>query len=235
LRAVAANSQDLLNRNTNVDCYEFSHRVLLALNDPHWGHVGKTSGEGQFPLPGLGVRKGRDGNDYVISGVSHDAIYYCAVLNPNGSCAYSGGDWQVDLLGNGNDGPDPLGSPARPQWSVIPQMYYRPQNPFIAVTTSPAPTPTPTPTPVPVVDLREVNAKLDVLSVQVATLSSQVSNLSAKLDDQSSQLNSVASRVEAVLTSNDRIVRQLLAPPDYKGSVFGAALTLRPTVKPVTP
>lgn len=230
VNAIRATSQELLNRNTNIDCYTFTRRVLDTLNDPHWGHVGKTQGEGQFPLAGLGTRKGRDGGSYVVTGVSHDAIYFCAFPDGSGGCNYGPGDWQVDLLGNGNDGVDPLGSPAIPQWNVIPQQFYRPNNPFIGVvsTGTNPPTPNPAPTPTPSVDLSAVTASLARLEAAVAALA----------DSQAAtrhEVSQVGARVEAVLTSTDRIIRQMLEPVVYKGSVLGFGVTLRPTITPVTP
>lgn len=138
VRQVAAEHPDLLRSNTNATCFRFVQYVLERANDQRWGHVAKTRGEGQFTPPEFVPRDltGRDGQAARVTGVSHDAIYFCA--NPIHDrigvvvgCGYSDADWQVDLLGNGNDGPDPLGSPARPQWSVIPPQFYRANNPWL--------------------------------------------------------------------------------------------------------
>lgn len=136
VRQVASEHPDLLQTNTNATCFRFVQYVLERANDARWGHVGKTRGEGQYTPPGFAPRvvKGRDGNDYMITGVSHDALFF-----KDGDS-----EWQVDILGAGNDGPDPLGQPARPQWAVIPQQFYRVNNPWlkaipVAGSTSPPP------------------------------------------------------------------------------------------------
>lgn len=123
VRQVALEHPELLRTNTAATCFRFVQLVLARANDPRWGHVGKTAGEGQYTPPGFMPRdvKGRDGNLYRITGVSHDAIFY-----HDGPI-----ELQVDLLGGGNDGPDPLGTPAIPQWNVIPQQYYRVNNPWL--------------------------------------------------------------------------------------------------------
>jgi hypothetical protein len=162
VRQVAAARPDLLQTNTNATCFAFVQLVLKTANDPHWGHVAKTRGEGQYTpttwTPTTGI--GRDGNAYQLTGVSHDAIYYCA--NPGIDtagrpvCHYSSGDWQVDLLGAGNDSDhaifDASGQRivARPQWGVVPQEFYRAKNPWLAPLGTTATLPPPTP-PAPVV------------------------------------------------------------------------------------
>jgi len=70
---------------------------------------------------------------YTITGVSHDAI--------------GNATQRVDLLGGGNDGPDPLGSPASPQWLEIPPEHWRPNNPIIPFDGE-VPPPVPPPAPV---------------------------------------------------------------------------------------
>lgn len=111
---VASSSQPLLQTNTAATCFEFTARVLARLG-PSWGHVGKTRGEGQYSPPNAGFP--RQVGQWTITGVSHDAI--------------TDGVRQFDILGNGNDGPDPLGSPARPQANEIPREFHRPNNPFV--------------------------------------------------------------------------------------------------------
>lgn len=123
---VAASSQPLLQANTNAACFEFTARVLARLG-PSWGHVGKTRGEGQYTPPNAGFP--RQVGNFTITGVSHDAI--------------TDGVRQFDILGNGNDGPDPLGSPARPQAGEIPREFHRPNNPFIPAIAPSVPIPVP--------------------------------------------------------------------------------------------
>lgn len=123
---VAASSQPLLQANTNATCFEFTARVLSRLG-PTWGHVGKTRGEGQYTPPNAGFP--RQVGNFTITGVSHDAI--------------TDGVRQFDILGNGNDGPEPLGSPARPQAGEIPREFHRPNNPFIPAIAPSVPIPAP--------------------------------------------------------------------------------------------
>jgi len=135
VRDVAAQYSALLQINTNASCYQFTTHVLARLKAEGyegWGYVGKTNGEGQYRPP---TGFPRQVGPYTITGVSHDAIG-CATL-------------RVDLLGGGNDGPDPLGTPASPQWLEIPPEHWRPNNPII-----PFDGPV-TPAPVPVVPGRE--------------------------------------------------------------------------------
>ena len=117
VRAVAAQYPALLQINTADSCYQFTTHVLAKLKAEGyagWGYVGKTAPEGQF-RPSVGFP--RQAGPYTITGVSHDAI-----ASPS---------QRVDLLGGGNDGPDPIGSPATPQWLEIPPENWRPNNPII--------------------------------------------------------------------------------------------------------
>jgi len=102
--------------NRNVDCFQHTARVLALLGQP-WAFLGKRAGESQYSPDGFAPRPmtGSDGQTYMITGVSHDAI--------------TNGVLQFDLLGAGNDGPDPLGLPAIPQALEIPAQYHRPGNP----------------------------------------------------------------------------------------------------------
>jgi hypothetical protein len=117
VRSVAAQYPALLQTNTNASCYQFTTHVLERLQAEGyvgWGYVGKTAGEGQYTPPsGFPQQVG----GYTLTGVSHDAI----------GCA----DQRVDLLGNGNDGSEPLGSPAVAQWLDIPPANWRPNNPIV--------------------------------------------------------------------------------------------------------
>jgi hypothetical protein len=121
--------------NRNVDCFQHTSRVLAILGPP-WAYVGKRAGEGQYTPPGFAPRvmTGADGQPHTITGVSHDAI--------------TNGVLQFDLLGGGNDGPEPLGQPASPQALEIPSQYHRPGNPPVAYPLSGPATPAP-PTPAP--------------------------------------------------------------------------------------
>ena len=139
VRQVAAEHPGLLQTNTAATCHEFTKLVLARLKaEGHegWGFVGKTNGEGQYrPRVGFPRQVGPD----TITGVSHDAI---------GSPTQ-----RIDMLGGGNDGAEPLGTPAVPQWLDIPREHWRPNNPVLpfdgAALPGPAPSPTPTPTPTP--------------------------------------------------------------------------------------
>ena len=105
--------------NRVVDCFQHTSRVLALLGQP-WAYIGKRDGEGKFSPPGFAPRPmtGSDGQTYTITGVSHDAI--------------TNGVLQFDLLGAGNDGPEPLGQPAIPQALEIPPQFHRPGNPPVA-------------------------------------------------------------------------------------------------------
>lgn len=96
--------------------------------------------------------------------------------------------------------------------------------------------------PTPTVDLSAVLAKLDSISTRLGAIEVMLGVIhedTEATDDTLRNINSevvsTAARVESVLLSNDRIVRQLLSPPEYSGRVAGMGLTLRPTVKPVDP
>jgi hypothetical protein len=129
---VAKTHGRLLEENTYHACTEFITKVLEALG-PDWGYVGKTAGESQHVPNGFkpGVRKGSDGNDYFITGVSHDAIKHK--------------DGRVfDLLGNATANepcPDDVRragncwkpGPATTQWNAIPSEFWRVSNPFVPV------------------------------------------------------------------------------------------------------
>lgn len=123
VKEVAGKYPALLQINTYEACVEFTQRVLEALG-PDWGHVSKTSGEGQAVPRGfvpLDVR-GSDGNVYHITGVSHDAIKHRLTGQV------------IDVLGNGSANSDPdvtIHGPAVPQWSEIPPQFWRVNNPFI--------------------------------------------------------------------------------------------------------
>lgn len=125
--------------NTGANCFWIVCEVLKLSGDPDWGHVGKTAGEGQFTPSGWMPRhiKGVDGRLYTITGVSHDAIFHQPTLQ------------QIDLLGGGNDGDQPLGAPSRAQWGVIPIAFNRPGNPWLAALPVDASIPPPGPPPSP--------------------------------------------------------------------------------------
>jgi hypothetical protein len=105
-----------LQTNRNVDCFEHTTRVLAILTGQglQAAYVGKTSGEGQFHPP---TGFPRQVGNYTITGVSHDAIW----------CE----GHQFDLVGGGNDGPEPLGAVASPTANEIPAQYHRPNNPAV--------------------------------------------------------------------------------------------------------
>jgi len=136
-RKVNAAHPQLLLTNIAATCSQFVDYLIVELRAA--GHVayrvGKTAGEGQYTPPGFVPRlvKGLDGKDYMITGVSHDALW-CDGL-------------QFDTVAQGNDSPDPIGMPGQPVWNPIPQQYWRPQNPPL-VNDGPAPIPVPPPAPV---------------------------------------------------------------------------------------
>jgi hypothetical protein len=118
---VAAEQAHLLEENTFESCGELVQHVLVALSavDPEWGHVAKTAGEYQHTPPNFVPH---DVNGHFITGFSHDAIFHRASY------------WQVDIIANAgaNSDPDPaIHGPASITWQVIPQKYYRENNPWI--------------------------------------------------------------------------------------------------------
>lgn len=158
VRQVAQAHPELLRINRGSTCYQHTAFVVEALQKA--GHaasfIGKTAGEGQYTPPGFTPRTvaGLDGKPYIVTGVSHDAIY----------CDGQ----QIDTLAKANDGETPIyeadGTPmtAVPVWNAIPREYWRPQNPPIAMT-APAP-PAPTPPPSTVLSKGEVFARLQALN-----------------------------------------------------------------------
>lgn len=138
VRRVAVAHQNLLTINTRASCAEFLGHVLAALG-PDWGYVGKVARESQHTPPGFiaGIRKGLDGKDYFVTGVSHDAI--------------KRRDGQViDVIGNAAaNEPCPADvrargecwrpGPASVDWHVVPPHDWRPENPFVPATAVPLP------------------------------------------------------------------------------------------------
>lgn len=133
VRQVAAQHPGLLQTNTAATCHEFTKLVLARLKAEGyegWGFVGKTNGEGQYRPP---VGFPRQVGPHTITGVSHDAI-----ASPS---------QRVDVLGGGNDGAEPLGTPAEPQWLDIPREHWRPNNPVLPFDGATLPSPPPIVTP----------------------------------------------------------------------------------------
>ena len=103
-----------LQLNRNVDCFNHTSRVIAILRAQGLpaSFVGKTAGEGQYTPP-IGfpraVTHPASGQTFTCTGVSHDAIWV--------------GGAQFDLVANGNDGPEPLGSPGIPVANEIPDQY----------------------------------------------------------------------------------------------------------------
>lgn len=129
-----------LRTNRNIDCFQHAQRVVALLREQGLvaSFVGKTAGEGQY-VPPTGfpreVVHPDSGKTYTCTGVSHDAIWVSGR--------------QFDLVGNGNDGSEPLGSPGIPTANEIPAQYHRPNNPPIyPLTGVPVPPPQP-PAPKP--------------------------------------------------------------------------------------
>lgn len=118
VQQVASEYGHLLDTNTWESCGVFVQRVLMALNDPDWGHVGKTEGEGQYSPPAF--EHWVDG--YLITGFSHDVIWHLP------------SNRQVDIIINAaaNSDPDPsIWGPANVGWEEIPREYYRANNPWL--------------------------------------------------------------------------------------------------------
>lgn len=144
---VAAERPDLLQKNINSSCFEFTQIVLSRL-PAEWGHIGKTAGEGQYTPPNFvpSNMTSWDGKTYFITGMSHDAIFDKVNFK------------QVDILGRGNDSATPIFNPdgsqmtALPQWGVIDPSFYRPNNPWVQRSGT---VPVPIPPTVPVVPGRE--------------------------------------------------------------------------------
>jgi hypothetical protein len=121
VEAVAAEHGHLLETNTWESCGEFIQRVLVALaDDPEWGHVAKTAGEGQYsPADWEPVEI----EGHLITGFSHDVIFHRA--------AYRQVDIIVNAAANSDRNPDIWG-PASIGWGVIEPKHYRENNPWMA-------------------------------------------------------------------------------------------------------
>jgi hypothetical protein len=119
VQAVAAEYGYLLEINTFESCGEFVQRVLMALADPEWGHVAKTSGEMQHTPEGF---QAHDVDGHLITGFSHDVIYHRA------------SNRQVDIIiaaaANSDENPE-VWQTANIGWDVIPPEHYRENNPWI--------------------------------------------------------------------------------------------------------
>jgi hypothetical protein len=120
VQAVAAEYGHLLETNTYESCGEFIQRVLMALaDDPEWGHVAKTAGEGQYSPPGW---EPVDIDGHLITGFSHDVIFHRAAYR------------QVDIIVNASANSDPnpdIWGPASIGWDVIDPKHYRENNPWM--------------------------------------------------------------------------------------------------------
>jgi hypothetical protein len=119
VQAVAAEYGYLLEINTFESCGEFIQRVLMTLDDPDWGHVGKTAGEMQHTPASF---EAFYVEEHLITGFSHDVIYH----RPS--------DGQVDIIiaAAANSDPNPeIWQTANIGWDVIPREHYRDNNPWI--------------------------------------------------------------------------------------------------------
>jgi hypothetical protein len=149
VRQVNAQHPHLLQTNLGATCHEFTVKLIALLRSQgHEAyHVCKTAGEGQYVPPGFQPRvvKGLDGNDYTVTGISHDAIWV------DGK--------QFDTIAQANDADHPIfytdGSRAGqrmegiPVWNAIASHHWRPRNPPLKDDVTPIPLPTPLPTPQP--------------------------------------------------------------------------------------
>ena len=123
-----------LQTNRVSDCVAHVTRVVALLREQGLpaSFMGKTSGEAQYTPPqGFPVTIG----PHRCTGVSHDAIWVA--------------ERQFDLIGQANDGPEPLGIPALPVANEIPAAHHRPNNPPIYPLPQAAPVPVPPPAPAP--------------------------------------------------------------------------------------
>jgi hypothetical protein len=119
LQALASQHGHLLQTNTFESCGEFIQHVLVGLNDPDWGHVGKTAGEYQHTPHGFSPQW-VDG--HLVTGFSHDVIWHLP------------SNMQVDIIGNAGANSDPnpaIWGPAQVYWGEIPREYYRINNPWL--------------------------------------------------------------------------------------------------------
>lgn len=140
VRKVNAKHPHLLLTNNGESCNAFLDHLIEELRAAGLKayRVCKTAGEkGQYTPLGFQPRlvKGFDGNDYMITGLSHDAVW-CEGL-------------QFDVIGGAHFGPMPFGAPGNPMWDPIPREHWRPNNPPLtgnAVIVNPRP-PTPPPAP----------------------------------------------------------------------------------------
>lgn len=148
IQQTASAFRHLLLTNTYESCLEFTQRVLMACGDPEWGHVGKTSGEGQSVPPGFTpqqvVIRRTDGqrDTITITGVSHDAIFHRLT------------NQIVDILGNASANSESdltIHGPAVPQWGLVPKHLNRVNNPWLPTILVGGSTPArPNPAPAPV-------------------------------------------------------------------------------------
>jgi hypothetical protein len=118
VQQVANDYGHLLQTNTWASCGEFVQRVLVALNDPDWGHVGKTAGEGQYSPPNFDHWV--DG--HLITGFSHDVIWH----KPSNR--------QIDIVINAaanSDANPAIWGPASVGWEEIDPVHYRENNPWL--------------------------------------------------------------------------------------------------------
>ncbi|MBX3125747.1 MAG: hypothetical protein KF718_03490 [Polyangiaceae bacterium] len=118
IQQVASDYAHLLQINTWESCGEFVQRVLAALDDPAWGHVGKTAGEGQYSPPNF--EHWVDG--HLVTGFSHDVIWH----KPSNQ--------QVDIIINAaanSDANPAIWGPAQVGWEEIDPVHYRDNNPWL--------------------------------------------------------------------------------------------------------
>lgn len=146
VRGVNNANPTYLQQNVNSSCFAFVEACIAALKAEGYDafNICKTHGEGQYTPPGHVAFPvtGLDGKQYVCTGFSHDAIW-CSKSPTDASLL------QVDLVGSGNDSPDPIydsnGNQIKgtPTWNEIPSQYWRVQNPPYDEHTPPTPVPQP--------------------------------------------------------------------------------------------
>lgn len=213
---VAREQSRLLSDNTYESCVQFTQKVLERLG-PEWAFVGKTRGESQAPAPFIFINpvKGLDGNDYFLTGVSYDAIYYLPTLT------------QVDIIGNAaaNSDPNPqIHGPAVIHWDEIPKQFYRKNNPPVLQVALPSLPPNSVPVPTPPIPDNTIGA----LSSRIAALEGLIQVLYGRIDEALFDAERLEQKIDLLVASSKVVEEQLKNPPAYSGRTLLGSVTLRP-------
>ncbi len=152
VRRVAAENRHLLEPYVSENRGIFVQKVLAALNNPEWGHVAKTAGEGQYTPPGF---EPRTVDGHRITGFAEDAIFH------------RGAHRQVDIaLGNQSGG-------EWVWWGVIDPANYRSNNPWMPRVPLEGVI-DPPPTPPPPTDLSAVMNRVTALEEENVRLTNEL-------------------------------------------------------------